>query len=279
MTNPVTTREPRPEKRPRTWIDCKEILQARISAGTEPPPEVTELATADIEIIEEVFQHRSGNQASSGQHIDALVKSLRNRKGVALDPLVVFWVGDSWVLVDGHHRQHAYEAHGRAEPVPVKVFQGTLDEAICEALRGNSRDKLSMGRREKSEAAWRLVIGTSLRTFQIVESSTISKVTIYKMNKARDEIRQKWPDTPLARLSWEDAQNYNGIAYPEQQFDEEWQEKQSKDLANRLVRHFGSNLGKQPEILWRAIEIYDGRMAEHLKEWLGVAPEDEESDF
>jgi ATP-binding cassette subfamily B protein RaxB len=39
------------------------------------------------------------------------------------------------------------------------------------------------------------------------------------------------------------------------------------------------DIGKQPEILWRAIEIYDGRLAEQLKEWLGVAPEDSESDF
>jgi hypothetical protein len=272
MTPPANTPAPHPAKRTHHWTDTVKELQARIAAGKTPTPDVTELAIGDIEIIETVFQHRSGNRASSGQHIDALVKSLRSRKGVALDPVVVFWVGDGWVLVDGHHRLNAYEEHGRTEPVPVKVLQGTLDEAICEALRGNSRDKLSMGR-------WRLVIGTSLRTFQIVESSTISKVTIYKMNKARDEIRQKWPDTILASLSWEDAKNYKGMASPEQEFDEEWQEKQSKDLANRLVRHFGSSLGKQPEILWRAIEIYDGRMAEQLKEWLGVAPEDDESDF
>jgi ParB-like nuclease domain len=279
MANPAITPLPSRAKRAHNWTDTVKELQARIAAGTTSAPDVTDLAISDLEIIEDVFQHRSGNQARSGQHIDSLVKSLRNRKGVALDPVVVFWVGDGWVLVDGHHRLNAYEEHGRTEPVPVTVFKGTLDEAICEALRGNSRDKLSMGRREKSEAAWRLVIGTSLRTFQIVESSTISKVTVYKMNKARDEIRQKWPETKLASLSWEDAQNYKGLASPEQQFDEEWQEKQSKDLANRLVRHFGSNLGKQPEILWRAIEIYNGRLAEQLKDWLGVAPEDYAPDF
>lgn len=279
MTPPATTPAPQRAKPAHHWTDTVNELQARIAAGSTPAPNLTELAIGDLEIIDAVFQHRSGNQAGSGQHIDSLVKSLRNRKGVALDPIVVFWVGDGWVLIDGHHRVDAYAEHGRSEPVPVRVFKGTLDEAICEALRGNSRDKLSMGRREKSEAAWRLVIGTNLRTFQIVESSTISKVTIYKMNKARDEIRQKWPETKLASLSWENAQNYSGLASPEQQFDEEWQENQSKDLANRLVRHFGSNLGKQPEILWRAIEIYDGRLAEQLKEWLGVNPEDDDPDF
>ena len=278
MTNPVTTPEPRPQKRARNWTDTVQELGARITAGTQPAPDITELVISDIEIIESVFQHRSGNQAGSGQHIDALVKSLRNRKGVALDPLTVFWVGDGWVLVDGHHRRDAYEEHGRTEPVPVRVFRGTLDEAICEALRGNSRDKLSMGQREKSEAAWRLVIGTSLRPFQIVESSTISKVTIYRMNKARDEIRQKWPDTILADLSWKDAMNYKGMASPEQEFDEEWMEKQAKDLADRLVRTFGSELRRQPEIFWRAIEIYDGRLMDQLKESLGVV-EDDEPDF
>lgn len=278
MTNPATTPEPSRAKRAHHWTDTVKELQARIAAGTTPAPDVTELAISDLEIIEDVFQHRSGNQAGSGQHIDSLVKSLRNRKGVALDPVLVFWVGDGWVLVDGHHRLHAYEEHKRAEPVPVKVFQGTLDEAICEALRGNSRDKLSMGRREKSEAAWRLVIGTSLRTFQIVESSTISKVTIYKMNKARDGIRSKWPDTALASLSWEDAKNYSGVASPEQEFNDEWAERQAKDLADRLVRTFGNELRRQPEIFWRAIEIYDGRLMDQLKESLGVA-EDDEPDF
>ena len=278
MTPPATTPASHPAKRAHHWTDTVQELGVRITAGTQPAPDVTELAISDIEIIESVFQHRSGNQASSGQHIDALVKNLRNRKGVALDPLTVFWVGDGWVLVDGHHRRDAYEEHGRTEPVPVKVFQGTLDEAICEALRGNSRDKLSMGRREKSEAAWRLVIGTGLRTFQIVESSTMSKVTIYKMNKARDAIRQTWPDTILASLSWEEAKNYKGMASPEQEFDEEWMEKQAKDLADRLVRTFGGELRRQPEIFWRAIEIYDCRLMDQLKESLGVF-EDDDPDF
>jgi hypothetical protein len=268
-----------PPRRPRNWIEAKQMLEKRISGGVAAP-DVTELHIEDIELIEGIFQHRSGNQASSGQHRDALVRSLRSRKGVPLDPLVVFWVGDKWVMVDGHHRHQAYEENGRSDPVPVTVFPGTLDEAIGEALRGNSRDKLVMGKREKSEAAWRLVIGTDLRSHQIVESSTMSKVTIYKMNKVRDAMREEWPNTVLADLSWIVARDYEGLI-PEQVIDDEWQEKQAKEIANRLVRTFGGSLGKQPEILWRAIEIYDTRMADQIKESLGVPPEDDdqESDF
>ncbi len=276
---PVTPAGPHPVKHGYHWTDTVDDLRARIAAGSLEPPDVAELNISSIEIVENVFQHRSGNQAGSGQHIDALVKSLRSRKGVALDPVVVFWVGDGWVLVDGHHRLNAYVEHGRTAPVPVRVFNGTLDEAICEALRGNSRDKLPMSQREKSEAAWRLVVGTSLRPFQIVESSTISKVTVYKMNKARDDIRQKWPDTKLASLSWVDAKNYQGTIAPEQEFNEAWLEKQAKDLADRLVRTFGNRLGDQYEVLWRALEIYDRTMTERLTDWLGVPPEEDDPDF
>lgn len=276
---PATHAGHNPGKHRHHWTDTVKELHARIAAGSSDAPEVTELSVSGIEVVENVFQHRSDNQAGSGQHIDSLVKSLRNRKGVALDPIVVFWVGDGWVLVDGHHRVNAYVEHGRTEPVPVSVFRGTLDEAICEALRGNSRDKLAMGQREKSEAAWRLVVGTNLRTFQIVESSTISKVTIIKMKKARDEIRQKWPETNPASLSWDDARNFKGALSPEKEVDDQWLEKQAKDIADRLVRTFGNRLGAQHEILWRALEIYDRTMTDRLAEWLGVAPEDAESDF
>jgi len=91
-------------------------------------------------------------------------------------------------------------------PVPVRVFNGSLDEAINEALKGNSKDKLAMSPREKSEAAWRLVTGTALRTFQIVESSTRSKPTILKMRSVKANLGKQNPSLDFAGLSWENAQ-------------------------------------------------------------------------
>ena len=49
----------------------------------------------------------------------------------------MLWAGDGWVLVDGHHRYNAYQEYEYDDPVPVAVFQGTLDEALGEALRDN----------------------------------------------------------------------------------------------------------------------------------------------
>lgn len=258
-----------------TWVQIKQGIEARIAAGEPQPQGVTELPLGEIEVIESVFQHRSGNQASSWQHSDSLARSLKKQRGKQLDPVMVFWIGDAWALVDGHHRYEAYQAIDNQEPIPVQVFSGTLDEAIGEALRGNSRNKLSMGSREKSEAAWRLVAGTSLRVFQIVDASTRSKPTVIKMCKIRDELLEKDAKIDLGSLTWEQAQRvHKGLAAAEVTYDEEWEAKQAKALADRLSKTFGGSLGKQPGVLWRALGIYDARIQDAFLEIAGVDPEE-----
>jgi hypothetical protein len=85
-----------------------------------------------------------------------------------LEPLTIFWVGNAWLLIDEHHRYQAYRKTGYIEPVPVTVFSGTLDQAIGQALKGNSKDKLAMSKSEKTNAAWRLVISTGLSLNRLV---------------------------------------------------------------------------------------------------------------
>ncbi len=257
------------------WVQIKQGIEARIAAGEPQPRGVTELPLAEIEVIEEVFQHRSRNQASSRQHAGALAKSLKKRRGTQFDPVTVFWIGDAWALVDGHHRYEAYQAADKQEPIPVRVFTGTLDEAIGEALRGNSRNKLSMGSREKSEAAWRLVAGTGLRIFQVVEASTRTKPTVIKMFKVRNELLEKDAGIDLGSLTWEQAQRvHKGLGAEESTYDEKWEEKQAKALADRLCKTFGSTLGKQPGVLWRALGIYDSRIQDAFLEMVGIDPEE-----
>lgn len=261
------------------WVERKNELEVRITRGIPAPEGVTELSLGDIEIVDEVFQHRSNNMASSSNHCRELTKRLKAGKGLAFDPLVVFWVGDGWVLVDGHHRVEAYQGVQFTQPVPVIVFDGSLDDAINEALRGNSKDKLSMTSREKSNAAWRLTVGTDLRVFQIVESSKRSKPTIIKMRLIKDELLQKKLGINLANLSWDDAQRVHKGLSPEIPHDDDWMEQQAQALARKMMSTLGAGLGKQPEVFLMALEIYDGRLVDYLRNECQRDDDDDELDF
>jgi hypothetical protein len=51
-------------------------------------------------------------------------------------------------VIDGHHRLAAYEAADWEDPIPVKMFEGSLEQARIAALEGNHEDKLPMTRVE-----------------------------------------------------------------------------------------------------------------------------------
>ena len=244
-----------------SWFEEKNNLKIRIEKGHPSPTNVEELSILEIEIIDSVFQHRSGNAAGSGKHSENLIKSLKKQKWKRFDPLTVYWVGDGLVIVDGHHRYEGYKEQKIHDPVPVRVFNGSLDEAINEALKGNSKDKLAMSPREKSEAAWRLVTGTALRTFQIVESSTRSKPTILKMRSIKANLGKQNPSLDFAGLSWENAQRlHKGQALVTKKIDHEWFNREVSKQLERFIRTFGTHFRTQPDILWAMLDRYDSRL-------------------
>ena len=145
-----------------SWLPAKQAIELRIMQGTLQPMEPDALLLSEIERSDAVFQHRLTSEWVSHRHIQELLKSLKNTKGSPFDPLTVFWIGDGWMLIDGHHRYEAYLQFNFRFSVPVKAFKGTLDEARGEALKANNRDKLPMSASEKSNATWRLIIGSLL---------------------------------------------------------------------------------------------------------------------
>jgi hypothetical protein len=256
-------------------IQEKLKLVSRIANGSLPPLDPTSLPLNEIEAIEEVFQHRSGNLGTSQKHLSELLKALKNSNGEPFEPLLVFWIGDAWALIDGHHRYTAYREARYGSNVPVEVFKGTLDEAIGQALRGNVRDKLVMSSPEKSNGAWRLVVGTKLSLSKTTDASGRTRPTIVAMRKVRDNLLRKRPDLDLGDLSWADAVRVNkGLELATREFDEEWEEKEARALAERLTRHFDiKRLGGQPGIFWRAIEIWDSRLTAAFLDSYGIDPE------
>lgn len=120
------------------------------------------LNLGEITRAPEVFQMRLGVRVDDGSGTDPdYVEELRERLGKlgddGLDPLLVMRVGDQWMLVDGHHRFEAYLASGDWEgrPVPVEVFEGSIEEALAQATRENRKLKRPLRAAEGAEGAWR----------------------------------------------------------------------------------------------------------------------------
>ncbi len=134
-----------------------------------------------------------------------------------------------------------------------------------------------MGSREKSNAAWRLVVGTDLSINKTSELSTRSRQTIITMRGVRDTLLQKYPSAYLIDLGWWDAQRVHKGLKLQEDFDDDWMEKQAKELADKLVRLLGKNLGNQPDVLWKALDIYDSRITDRFLENHGIDPEEDDS--
>ncbi len=196
----------------------------------------TRLHRRDILAAEEgVFQFRrcERDPYRSGAHIAELVRALRNTER-PFAPLLVFPAGGRYYVMDGHHRLSAYEAADWDRPVPVKVFQGSLDEARRAALRANSWDKLPMKREDKEEAAWRFVkedSGASKR--ELVDLGLVANGTIGNMRKKLREIRETGDDK-LLKMSWAQAKRWTVDQEIEQDV-EDWRERKIKEWQDRLI--------------------------------------------
>jgi len=243
------------------WLVEKDKLKDKIKSGRPQPAPPSTLLLNEIGIVESVFQHRTNSEWTSETHIKALLKGLKNSSGTPFAPVTVMWGGDSWILVDGHHRIKAYQEYGFDQPIPVWVFQGTLEEACGEALRANVHDKLPMSSKEKTNAAWRLVIGTDFSINVTAQLSLASKATVKTMRKVRDTLGAKTAPGFLGQLDWPAARaRYEGI---ENEFntDGAWLDKKARIIADKLQKTFGNELSKYPKALWKALDIYDDNLA------------------
>lgn len=256
-----------------SWLDDKDALKERISNGVAQPGHPSTLPLNEIEVADTVFQHRTNSEFSSDVHVKALLKGLKNTSGKPFDPVTVMWGGDRWVLVDGHHRMRAYQEYGFDAPVPVQVFQGTLEEAFGEALRANVHDKLSMSAKEKTNAAWRIVVGTDLSINATAQLSLASKATVKHMRKVRDTLRAKYHHGFLGALDWPAARaRYDGIDDEFGDNDGAWLDKKARIIADKLTKTFGNELSKHPQALWKALDIYDDNLAYAFCREHGIDP-------
>lgn len=258
-------------------------LKAESEKAPPRPPEPTKRSVprASLYLAESAFQWRGrsgSDKYERDKHIHTLAMALKAQK-TPLARLTVWPLGDRFYVLDGHHRLGAYDTVGWSKAIPVDVYEGTLDEARLQAIRGNIKDKLRMTTQQKSEAAWTIVkenIG-SLKPDQISEETTVSRRTVFNMKQAWEELNQRTDlsDTvkdKLPSITWNQARALKKGGYVDlaESWDaDQWIDEKAGELT-ALIRNKGIERAflKDPEITARAISRLNGELPQRLiEEW------------
>lgn len=256
------------------YFEPAEVLRElkAMDDGTEPPSVLpNKLPINQIILKTALFQPRGLNE----RHIHELVRAIKAHG--TLDPLTVMYIGGATVLLDGHHRVAAYEESKVTDAVPVSYFQGTLEEAVLESGKANSKAKLPMTSSERQEYAWRLVLlGAKYSKKSIREASGVSDGQVANMRRVKKQLGN---EAFQARNWWAAYMEYKGKTGDFTGVDEEWIEALANEYADRLSKEFGAKLANNATIAARALEIHFGRRINELAFELQGFVSDDEGDF
>jgi hypothetical protein len=249
--------------------------------AAEPRPEAQPdtLPLSAIWQFPTVFQPR--HSMLDERHIQDLVRALKQRS--KLDPVLVMQVGPEVVLIDGHHRLAAYRLAKLVDAVPVSYFGCTINDAVLEAGRANSKAKLPMSTRERMNYAWRLVLMDGYSKSQISEAAAISDGQVATMRRTKRTLGDEAIDCPTWWHALAAAKGREFAPMSDEE-EEQWMEVLANTYADRLSKAFDTKLSNNPEIAAKAFEIYFGRrigeLARELQEHASEEDEeDEEFDF
>lgn len=225
-----------------------------------------ELPIREIYVDRPTFQWRvpKFNKVESAEHLRALVRVLKST-GEPLEPLLVYPMNGRFFVIDGHHRLDAYRKARWKRPIPVKVFEGTYDDARLAALTGNTKDKLRLSGPEKREAAWKLVNEGKLSKAEIVKLGVASDGTIAFMRRVRNKLIAEGKDP--TKLSWIEARwGTSDFSVDDQ---EAWKEKKAQKIVDALLKaKIGQGLAKDPDVTALALQMLNPSLPGALvREW------------
>lgn len=259
--------------------DWDKLTAKMARGGPIPTPLPAVLPLDAIRLVPGVFQHRDPNEHEGQSHVRNLVQSIGRSASRTLDPLTVWWDGKAWIGIDGHHRHAAYKAAalGGDHLVPVEVFEGSLGEAMAQAAAGNTKNRRQMSTSEKTQAAWRIVVmDESLSKAQIAEAASVAQGTVANMRRVHKKLCAVADcatfDAPVRdhrELRWLDARR---LAEGRDAREVDWvadDEKAAEAMASAILKAIGRQ-GKKLHVLARALELYDSRLEDALKEHWGV---------
>lgn len=248
------------------------LEQLVAKAASEPKPEQLpdQLPIKAIATEVDLFQPRGLVE----NHVHDLTRVAKS--GRLFDPLLVIQIGRTPYLVDGHHRRKAYLRAKVEGPVPVTYFEGSVEEAVLEAGRANSKAKQPMMNAERQNFSWRLVRMGGYSKRQVAEAAGVSVRQVATMR----EVLKKLGDEAFDHDSWWKARRVasggSTISFESDEEREAWLDARASDLARRMRKEFKNKLITNPELGARAISIYCGRkLPELLVELRHYAPEDE----
>jgi ParB-like chromosome segregation protein Spo0J len=249
-----------------------ELREAAKSPVTDPLPSM--LRGDAIKQKPEVFQPRG--QTLDEHHVQVLARAIRNQG--PLDPVLVIQIGGSAYLIDGHHRLEAYGVAGFGEPVPVEYFKGSLDEAILEAGRTNSKAKLAMTHLDRQNFAWRLVrLGTYTKK-QEREAASVSDGQIATMRRVRKLLGDEASRYPDWWRALNASHGYKDADWTDDDR-EAWKRERANALAEKLSKAWGPKPIQQWEVAALALEQYFGRRLSDLVGALrGLVPDEPDED-
>lgn len=248
-------------------------LTQETELNKKPPEETPQAILLDsIRMAHSVFQPRQfieGTKAYSVEHTNSLVEAIFNEPTHHLDPIVVWWSGKYWTVIDGAHRLMAYrhvKMMGRLKNpmIPVAVFKGNLYQAIEESTKLNSKDKLQMSKSDKANSAWRMTVLEKHSKNQIHRACKVGTTTVSRMREVLALIKEANPEDYqeiALGFKWEEAQKYGKEEIVR---DDSWEEKQALEWSNRLAKAYGTKASTQPAIFARAIELYSSRLPKDL---------------
>lgn len=242
------------------WLSVYRSLMARgVDTLTEEERGLRRLPIRDVKTEEALFQPRLGKGLDSGKHLAELKRALSVRG--ELDPISVMKIGGEWLCLDGHHRLEAYRQvsegkRSRLTHVPVKVFSGSLDEALTLTIEANAPDKLNLSREEKLEAAWRMVVLGSLSLRRISQATTVALGTLSNMQKALQAIRERHPGVSVETWRWANVKRglLEGELWEKK---DSWQEAKAEEVAKELAKRFHGVPSSHPQVFALGLFKFD----------------------
>jgi len=255
------------------WLDLSYQLR---TGKPKPATKPTTLPLGKVKLWPEVFQQRRPAKFAQDAHIRALASKAKSSPNGALDPLTVWWDGKAWACIDGHHRMDAYRVAGTSD-IPVVVFEGSIEDALVLSAKANTRDKLQMGRGEKSNAAWHLVVHTSLSKLEQADASGVSERQVALMRKAKATLEAMGLEN-LEDMGWEEARRKAAGEDAMPEWDEGGTEKRAQVMATRLHKVLGLGALKNIEVFARAVEIYSPLLYKGLVEHFRGSEEEDDED-